>query len=47
MNQQLTNTPEKKEKLSKSFVWFHATSLNGGAMAIAATISSYFSPYVQ
>ena len=47
MNQQLTNTPEKKEKLSKSFVWFHATSLNGGAMAIAATISSYFSLYVQ
>lgn len=37
----------KKKGLSKGFVWFHATSVNGGAMAIAATIASYFSLYVQ
>lgn len=37
----------KKEGLSKAFVWSHATSVNGGAMAIAATISTYFSLYVQ
>lgn len=37
----------KKKGLSKAFVWFHATSVNGGAMAIAATIASYFSLYVQ
>ena len=29
-------------KVSKAFTWFHATSVNGGAMAIAATIASYF-----
>ena len=41
--------PEVKEedKVSKAFVWFHATSVNGGAMCIAATIASYFSLYVQ
>lgn len=32
---------------SKAFQWFHATSVNGGAMAIAATISSYYSLFVQ
>ena len=37
---------EKKQGLSKSFVWFHATSVNGGAMAIAATLATYFSLYV-
>lgn len=42
----MSNQP-KQEKLSKAFVWFHATSVNGGAMAIAATIASYFSLYVQ
>lgn len=44
------NNPVKnseKKGLSKAFVWFHATSVNGGAMAIAATISTYFSLYVQ
>ena len=34
-------------KVSQAFTWFHATSVNGGAMAIAATIASYFSLYVQ
>lgn len=47
MNNEAASTPIKKEKLKKSFVWFYATSLNGGAMAIAATIASYFSLYVQ
>ena len=37
----------KKKGVSQAFVWFHATSFNGGAMAIAATIASYFSLYVQ
>lgn len=42
----MSNEPKKKG-LSKGFVWFHATSVNGGAMAIAATLSTYFSLYVQ
>ena len=37
----------EEDKVSKKFVWFHATSVNGGAMCIAATIASYFSLYVQ
>lgn len=40
-------TIKQKKGLSKAFVWFHATSANGGAMAIAATIATYFSLYVQ
>lgn len=47
MSNESMKAPAKKEKLSKSFVWFHATSVNGGAMAIAATIATYFSLYVQ
>ena len=47
MSNETTKAPAKQGKLSKSFVWFHATSVNGGAMAIAATIASYFSLYVQ
>lgn len=47
MSNQPSNQPAKKEKLSKAFVWFHATSVNGTAMAIAATIATYFSLYVQ
>ena len=40
--------PNKSEgKLPTAFKWFHATSVNGGAMAIAATIASYFSLYAQ
>ena len=37
----------KPSTVSKGFVWFHATALNGGAMGIQATISTYFSLYVQ
>ncbi len=47
MSNEATNAPVKREKLGKPFIWFHATSVNGGAMAIAATIASYFSLYVQ
>lgn len=47
MSKESTQTPAKQGKLSKAFVWFHATSVNGGAMAIAATIATYFSLYVQ
>ena len=47
MSNETTKAPARKEKLSKSFVWFHATSVNGGTMAIAATIATYFSLYVQ
>lgn len=36
-----------KKELSKPFVWSWATSVNGGAMAISATIATYFSLYVQ
>ena len=36
-----------KNSVSRAFVCFHATSVNGGAMAIAATIATYFSLYVQ
>lgn len=37
---------KKEEHVSKAFSWFHATSVNGGAMVIAAVISSYFSQYM-
>lgn len=43
----MESSPVKHQKLSKAFTWFHATSVNGGAMAIAATIATYFSLYVQ
>ena len=39
--------PKDDGKVSKAFTWFHATSVNGGAMAIAATIASYFTLYAQ
>lgn len=38
---------DNKKGLSKAFIWSHATSVNGTAMAISATIASYFSLYVQ
>ena len=47
MSNEVTKTQAKQGKLGKPFIWFHATSVNGGAMAIAATIASYFSLYVQ
>lgn len=35
-----------KDQVSSAFKWFHATSVNGGAMLIAAVIASYFSVYM-
>ena len=34
------------DKVSKAFMWSHATSINGGFMMIAATLGSYFSVYI-
>ena len=34
------------DKVSKAFMWSHATSINGGFMMIAATLGSYFSVYM-
>lgn len=47
MSNQPMTQPDKTQGLSKKFIWFHATSLNGTAMAIAATIATYFSLYAQ
>lgn len=46
-NQGVNTAPKDDGKVSRAFTWFHATSVNGGAMAIAATIASYFSLYAQ
>lgn len=35
-----------EEHVSTAFKWFHATSVNGGAMLIAAVIASYFSVFM-
>lgn len=35
-----------KEHVSTAFKWFHATSVNGGAMLMAAVIASFFSPFM-
>lgn len=32
----------KKREVTEVFKWCHATSVNGGAMLIAAVIASYF-----
>lgn len=47
MSNEQTKQPDGNVKVSKAFSWFHATSLNGGAMAIAATIATYFTLYAQ
>ena len=31
---------------SAAFAWFHATSLNGGAMCMGAVMASYFSVHM-
>ena len=39
--------PKNKEKeVTAAFKWFHATSVNGGAMLIAAVIASFFSVFM-
>lgn len=42
-NNSVTNS---KSEVSKAFSWFHATSVNGGAMMIAAVLASYLSVYM-
>ena len=42
----MENSNNEKEKVSKSFIWFWASSLNGGEMLIAATIGTYISVYL-
>ncbi len=42
-NNSVTNS---KPEVSKAFSWFHATSVNGGAMMIAAVLASYLSVYM-
>ena len=44
-NVKTTTEPMEKEG-SNAFAWFHATSVNGGAMCIAAVIASYFSVHM-
>ena len=38
--------PKKNKEVTTAFKWFHATSVNGGAMLIAAVIASFFSVYM-
>ena len=45
-NEKTVSTKSSEEHVSTAFKWFHATSVNGGAMIIAAVISSYFSVYM-
>lgn len=45
-NEKTVSTKSSEEHVSTAFKWFHATSVNGGAMIIAAVISSYFSVFM-
>ena len=45
-NEKTVSTKSSEEHVSTAFKWFHATSVNGGAMIIAAVISSFFSVYM-
>lgn len=45
-NEKTMSTGSSQEHVSTAFNWFHATSVNGGAMIIAAVISSFFSVYM-
>lgn len=44
--QTLKFAPKKASETSKAFAIFHATSANGGAMCIAAILSTWFSVYM-
>ena len=37
---------KQKKEASNAFVWFHSTSLSGGAMIISAIIATYFSVFM-
>ena len=41
-----SNSSKNKSEVSSAFSWFHATSVNGGAMIIAAVLASYLSVYM-
>lgn len=46
MASEKTVVTSTKDEVSGAFKWCHATSVNGGAMMIAAVIASYFSVYM-
>lgn len=49
MNTEMINesvTIKNEKKVKTSFMWFHATSVSGGAMLISSVIASYFSVYM-
>ena len=45
-NEKTVSTKGSEEHVGTAFKWFHATSVNGGAMIIAAVIASYFSVFM-
>lgn len=45
-NEKNASQTGSKEHVSTAFKWFHATSVNGGAMLIGAVIASFFSPFM-
>ena len=46
MGKNLVTNNENTSEVSTGFKWFHATSVNGGAMVIAAVLASYLSVYM-
>lgn len=46
MDNEKTAATVMKDEASSAFKWFHATSVNGGAMLMAAAIASWFSVYM-
>lgn len=45
-NEKTIETNVSKKEVGKAFSWFHATSVNGTAMLIAAVIGSYFAVFM-
>ena len=45
-NEKTVSQNGSKDHVSTAFKWFHATSVNGGAMLIAAVLASYLSVYM-
>ena len=46
MSKETTTKTAVCDEVGSAFKWFHATSVNGGAMLMAAVISSWFSVYM-
>ena len=46
MSNETTTKTVVKDEVGSAFKWFHATSVNGGAMLMAAVIASWFSVYM-